>query len=60
MPNYRYLSRNELIRRFKEMKKGVSKKCLNCVGNDTRYRCDITDCGLYQFRPWAKESTTSK
>jgi len=55
MTNYRRLPKNTLIRIVKEMKKGISKHCLDCVGRDTRHKCETVDCGVYKFRPWVKE-----
>ena len=56
MTNYRRLPKNTLIRIVKEMKRGISRKCLECVRKDTRYKCETVDCGVYKFRPWVKES----
>lgn len=39
------------------MEKGISKKCLDCVSGNTRYKCETTDCGLFPFRPWVKNKS---
>ncbi len=52
--------KNELIRMIRNMQVAIKLKCYDCMGGQKRVDCELGDCTLWPFRPWAKNLQTNE
>ncbi len=54
--NLRKTNKNQIIKNIREIQKAIQLKCYDCMGGQKKIDCELEDCSLYNFRPWAKNN----
>jgi len=44
----------QVINSLREIEKAIKLYCYNCVGFNKRFDCEVSDCPLFNYRPWNK------
>ena len=50
---FKSLKRKNILKSFRELEGVVKLKCFDCMGGQKKTDCELKDCSLYSFRPWA-------
>lgn len=46
--------RKNILKNYREVEKAIKLKCFDCMGGQKKTDCELKDCSLYPFRPWAR------
>jgi hypothetical protein len=52
--NLKSLKKTPLIKIVRDFEKAIKLNCYDCMGGQKKTDCELEECKLYPFRPWAK------
>lgn len=58
--NLRQQRKNNIIKTLRKMQKAIRLNCYDCMGEQKKIDCELKNCSLYNYRPWAKNNDSMK
>lgn len=55
MIKVRNLGKRQFVKIIRKLERAVKDKCYECSSGHKRVICEMDDCSLYPFRPWAEK-----